>query len=486
MRWRCCEPSSAASRCPSTGSISPTRCCGSACTRTCGTGARYRSGLARAEFFRAFLHARHGHLRRAVASLTVAVDEFVAAEVYPSLIVLAAQALDHLGQADRHITQAADAARDRIEPLDSITDLDQRAAALIAAMLRGVTVPWLDLYATGAAHLEAAAGYYNNNVRVDTSAGPVNVRLPIPGADVMDLRLWREEEILPAITRYVAHAPRLLHASAQPRYQVHEFIDGPVLETIAPRGVAVPSHVPADVVALLTELTTIPREKLPATPADWPCGDDTITFARRLSGLTEQVYASYCGQYAPQFQAFGFPTDPFGSVEAAWPSLTRRPLVCAHSDIHRKNMIIKDGQSYFLDWELALWGDPVYDLAVHFHKMGYLPAERDQILELWQDALSPEYTVGWEHDLDTYLAHEQIKSAIVDTVRYSQAFIDPTYAPEPEHVLIDKLTVKLNNAYRRWAISARVDAATVQARLRDWARSHREPPPTTSAIGLPQ
>lgn len=237
----------------------------------------------------------------------------------------------------------------------------------------------------------------------------------------------------------------------------------------------VPAHVPADVVQLLAELTTIPREALPATPADWPHDDDTITFGRRLSGLTQQVYATYRDQYAPQFRAFGFPVDPLVLVEAAWTSLTRRPLVCVHSDIHRKNMIIKAGVGYFLDWELTLWGDPVYDLAVHFHKMGYTPAERDQVLRLWQAALRPEHTAGWEHDLDVYLAHEQIKSAIVDTVRYSQAFIDPTYSPEPEHVLVDKLTVKINNAYRCWGITDRVDAAVVEARLRDWAERRREP-----------
>ncbi|MGH3847736.1 MAG: hypothetical protein ACRDS0_40925 [Pseudonocardiaceae bacterium] len=98
--------------------------------------ARYRSGLARAEFFRGFLYARQGHFDRTVDSFTWAVDEFVAAEVYPSLIILAAQALDDLGHCDLHITQAA-AARARIEPLDSVSQLEERAAALIAAMLRG-------------------------------------------------------------------------------------------------------------------------------------------------------------------------------------------------------------------------------------------------------------------------------------------------------------------------------------------------------------
>jgi hypothetical protein len=31
------------------------------------------------------------------------------------------------------------------------------------------------------------------------------------------------------------------------------------------------------------------------------------------------------------------------------------------------------------------------------------------------------HTTGWEPDLDAYLAHERIKSVIVDTIRYCQA-----------------------------------------------------------------
>jgi aminoglycoside phosphotransferase (APT) family kinase protein len=327
---------------------------------------------------------------------------------------------------------------------------------------------WQDLYDTAAAHLDAAAGYYNN-VRVDTPTGPVNVRIPIPGAHTMDLKLWREEEILPAIAPYVEHAPRLLHVSHDPRFQVHQFIEGQVLHTIAPRGVAVPAHVPADVTRLLASLLDVPREKLPATPPDWPDDHDTADFGRRLSELTQRVHETFRDEYAAQYAAFGFPADPLAPVFAAWPTLTRRPMACVHSDIHRKNMIVRNGVSHFLDWELALWGDPVYDLAVHIHKMDYTPAERAELLRLWQQALPGAYTTGWDHDLEVYLAHEQIKSAIVDTVRYSQAFVDPSYSPEPEHELVGKLTIKLNNAYTRWGVPNRVDAGDVEARLRDWA-----------------
>ncbi|MGW4243281.1 phosphotransferase [Nocardia sp. NPDC004722] len=39
-------------------------------------------------------------------------------------------------------------------------------------------------------------------------------------------------------------------------------------------------------------------------------------------------------------------------------------------------MIIRNGREVvFLDWELALYGEPVYDVATHLHKMGYQPDE---------------------------------------------------------------------------------------------------------------
>jgi thiamine kinase-like enzyme len=58
--------------------------------------------------------------------------------------------------------------------------------------------------------------------------------------------------------------------------------------------------------------------------------------------------------------------------------LTPRPFRLVHADVHRKNI---------LDGELALLGDPVYDLAVHLHEMGYLPEEERRAVAGWAEAL---------------------------------------------------------------------------------------------------
>jgi tetratricopeptide (TPR) repeat protein len=97
--------------------------------------ARYRSGRARAELFRAFLHARTSDVDAALASARWAVQELLVAEVYPSLIMMTGQFLETIGIADREITEAAHHACRQIQPLDSLTALRERTGKLVVDLL---------------------------------------------------------------------------------------------------------------------------------------------------------------------------------------------------------------------------------------------------------------------------------------------------------------------------------------------------------------
>ncbi|MEV0971035.1 phosphotransferase family protein [Microtetraspora glauca] len=323
-----------------------------------------------------------------------------------------------------------------------------------------------DLYNTAVQARNGASGFYNDNIRVETATGPVIVRIPIAGADSMDLRIWPEQDVLAAIAPHVAHVPKLLHVSPEPPFQVHEFIAGDVLDDIAPRGSRVPPAVLRDVVKLFAQLAEVPLERLPGLPPSWPADADTPAFARQLSDVTERVYDTFRQPYRSLFAALGIPDDPLAPVLARWSELTPRPFVLVHADVHRKNMILRDGHVVFLDWELALWGDPVYELAVHFHKMSYYDDERQAVLDGWVSAMPPRYTQGWERDLDIYLAHERVKSAIVDTVRYTQLIAGKRLSPAEEHHLIGKLTGKLNAAGEVWHWTKPVSTVHVEALIR--------------------
>lgn len=97
--------------------------------------ARYRSGRARAELFRGFLLARTGATEQAVASIRWAVAEFIVAEVYPTLIVLAEQGLAAWGISDMSVSDAAERARREIEPLDSAEAFEARSLAFVADLV---------------------------------------------------------------------------------------------------------------------------------------------------------------------------------------------------------------------------------------------------------------------------------------------------------------------------------------------------------------
>jgi tetratricopeptide (TPR) repeat protein len=97
--------------------------------------ARYRSGRARAELFRAYLYARTGDVDAALASARWAVQELLVAEVYPSLIMMTGQFLETIGIADPEITEAAHRASRQIQPLDSLSALRERTGRLVVDLL---------------------------------------------------------------------------------------------------------------------------------------------------------------------------------------------------------------------------------------------------------------------------------------------------------------------------------------------------------------
>lgn len=315
------------------------------------------------------------------------------------------------------------------------------------------------------------SGYYNHNVRVDSDGEPLLVRIPIPGAAAMDLAIWPEDLVLAAVGSHVRNVPGLVHTQASPRFQIHEFVDGQLLEGVAPRGTPVPRHVLSDVVRFFDEVATVPLKALPPLPVDWPVDGDTAGFARRLSDVTRGVYDRHVSGYAELFRELGFPADPLAPALDGWPELRGRPFGLLHADVHRKNLVVRAGETVFLDWELALWGDPLYELAVHLHKMDYLPEEEAEVISGWV-RVSGGRSTGWRDDLPRYLTHERVKSAVVDTIRYTEEMI-ADWKDEPRRsAFCERLTRKVNRARPCWGRTEPLTTQDVAEAVSAWRATH--------------
>ncbi|MCK2213741.1 aminoglycoside phosphotransferase family protein [Actinomadura sp. ATCC 31491] len=299
--------------------------------------------------------------------------------------------------------------------------------------------------------------YGNYNVNIVLPDAGVVVRIPIEGGDARDLRLWPEPEALSALAPLVPRMPRLLHRSSRPPFQVHTFIAGTTLHDLAPRGRAVPAHVISDVVELMELLCRIPAGRVPPPPAGWP--RTTAGFARLVAGATQHVADQVrASSYAPLYERLAIPDDPLAILGERWPEMAGRRFAPVHCDLHRKNLIVADGGTFFIDWELCLpHGDPVYDLAVHLSKMCYRGAEEDAVLRAWSGALPAAHIRGWEHDLRVYRAHETVKTALVDSFRYAKLIAAGADAAVP----LASLTAKVNAAHEVWGTGLRLSGAAV-------------------------
>lgn len=307
-----------------------------------------------------------------------------------------------------------------------------------------------DAYEAAIASSDGLAGYYNRNYRVHTPAGTVLVRIPIAGADEMDIRRFPEHETLRIARQHGVFAPEVLYLSQEPPYEIHQYIDGVRGDTALALDCPLPPHFLGDIVSTLKALHNVTHQELPTVSGAWPADGDTDGFFRRLVYNTQRVYDESVDTYGWLYDRIGVPTDPLTQLISESEQLQSRPFRLCHCDIHRKNIIINDSRTWLLDWEHALWGDPVYDLAVHLHKMTYRPEDETKFLDLAVSVLDRDTTQGVQTDCALYRRHERMKSVIVDTIRYRKQATAPHSSDAGIIALASKLAPKTAATVPLW------------------------------------
>lgn len=295
-------------------------------------------------------------------------------------------------------------------------------------------------------------GYYNENYQINLDGHECVVRQPITGADEMDLGFVHEEAVLRCVREKTdIPVPEVYAVSTEPYFYVEEFLQGDVLNDTHPRGTLVPGHFIDDVVRLKNALWQMDYSSLTKCfPKDWPTGDDVAGFYKQEENMVRKVYNRFKDSYKKLYEAFGMPSDPFEYTSELGMLLTRRPLVLGHCDIHRKNVIIKDGVSWFLDWEKALITDPVYDVAVHIHKMYYTPDEQMRFLNEIKLTVPAHFINGMDKDVERHLILQRVKSLIIDTVRTHRHVIDPNESPDVQDYVVNQYARKINQVQSIW------------------------------------
>lgn len=99
--------------------------------------------------------------------------------------------------------------------------------------------------------------------------------------------------------------------------------------------------------------------------------------------------------------------------------VSHRQPALLHGDLNPWNLVRRDDNRAvtIIDWEMALVGDPLYDLVRHMHLTPTRKEVRDRMFRRWELALPDWYTCNWRTDWRVYRTLEIVRSAYVDLDR---------------------------------------------------------------------
>ncbi|GAA1933009.1 phosphotransferase [Streptomyces sodiiphilus] len=261
---------------------------------------------------------------------------------------------------------------------------------------------------------------------------------PRPGIHHFDPRCFTVEEDLLielALLGVPRIAPVYLIGPIGNEIRAHGYIEGEPLSRPHPPGTALTPRQLDQLSELFGRLATVRPAALAllhdCPPGQWP--RDSAEFLHWLVRFTrERVWEVHRPVFEGLFTALGI--DPGVLAEDGPPArdadrLADRPACLLHGDLHRDNLIVDEaaGDLWTIDWELALLGDPLYDLATHLHLMRYPEAQQRDVLAMWArtvEAALPGASAGMAADLPRYLRYKRVQSVFTDVIRHGLTVLD--------------------------------------------------------------
>lgn len=262
----------------------------------------------------------------------------------------------------------------------------------------------------GTAHLNTA-------VQVPEYPLPVMVRRKIGTANARERRFLNEHAVLGAIERsnVSVRAPRVLAlgiSGLREQFTIQSY-EGPADGFRPPDHPTdgLRPHEADDLVDQLEALTFVAYETLDPEAA-------RLNFYRELQGELVRMVTELPKATRDLMRELGLPDGGrLGQILDRHTLVPRRPVLL-HGDLNPWNLVRREsGGLTLIDWEMAMVGDPLYDLVRHMHLTPTRPEIRERLFSRWARLLPEDCTKGWREDWRVYRWMEVVRSAYVDLDR---------------------------------------------------------------------
>lgn len=259
----------------------------------------------------------------------------------------------------------------------------------------------------------------------------VKVREPREQILWFDRRCFHsEEDLLRALQGKVSRIPAIHHVAGM---ALQGFIEGRTLKARPWGDGRIPEAVLDQLVDLFQEMARITPGMLDVErrcePEDRAEDGDCDGFLERLIVFVEdQVYKKNYADFGRLFEDLGIGAEVFVQLRKNVSGLRERDFCLLHADLHRENLVLDPlSQLWAIDWELAMLGDPLYDLATNLYLMSYPADQRDRMIAEWfrvVHRVRPRSAQGWERDLDRLIGFKKAQSVFTDVIRLSLSLRD--------------------------------------------------------------
>lgn len=238
-----------------------------------------------------------------------------------------------------------------------------------------------------------------------------------------------ESEVLEILSKYGMNVPKVLELYDD--YFVEEYIDGTLLDDIYTDYSNIDKIVIDDIINNIVGLIRIDFQSL-SKYSKW---DNVRGFFEYQILNTEEIWNEYNTSYDVFYNLLGINKSTIFKLKQLSKKINfNRPLCLIHGDRHKNNMIKKDNQVYYIDWELSCVGDLAYDIAFHIHQMKYSEVDLKYFLLNLENRLPYEYKSAI-NDINIYLCFITMRSVIY----YVKILYDCDYSEK----LLDKFYIRL-------------------------------------------
>ncbi|MFF2504898.1 phosphotransferase [Streptomyces sp. NPDC058067] len=234
-----------------------------------------------------------------------------------------------------------------------------------------------------------------------------------------------EEALLSALAGRVTRIPEIDEVEGA---SLRRFIEGRTIGSLVGKRGPVPPGLTSQLASVFGEMAGVRPDSLcsarnGAAEDQAPEGDsDSAGFLDKLIRFTEeQVYERNQVRFGGLFDLLGLDGDAFTRLRKHVLGFTERPFCLLHADLHRENLIVDpSSRLWVIDWELAMFGDPLYDLATHLHLMRYPEEQAVEFINSWRTSVESVRTgssQGWEKDLPLLIGFKRAQSVYADVIR---------------------------------------------------------------------